>query len=75
MKNNMSPGDRVIRIAISTILAVLCFQNIITGTWALVLGVLAAVLFVTAFVGNCPLYRLIGINTCKKNTQHGTARN
>ena len=75
MKNNMAPGDRVIRIAIATILAVLCSQGIITGTWAVALGILAAVFFVTAFVGNCPLYSLFGINTCKKNTHHGNARN
>ncbi len=71
----MSSGDRVIRIALATIIAVLCFQNIVTGTWALVLGLLAAVFLVTAFVGTCPLYLLFGIRTCKKNEDHGTARN
>ncbi|MDB5210255.1 MAG: hypothetical protein JWQ30_1082 [Sediminibacterium sp.] len=75
MKNNMGAGDRVIRLAVSTILAVLCFQNIVTGVWAIVLGILAIIFFVTAFVGNCPLYLLFGINTCKKNNDHGTARN
>lgn len=75
MKTNMGPGDRVIRIAVATVFAVLCFQNIVTGTWAIVLGILAAIFFVTAFVGNCPLYLLFGINTCKKNIKHGTARN
>jgi hypothetical protein len=75
MKNNMGRADRVIRIIIATILAVLCFQNIITGAWAIGLGALAAVFFVTAFISNCPLYFLFGISTCKKSDTHGTARN
>ena len=75
MKPNMGPGDRAIRIALATIAAVLCSQNIVTGWWAVVLLILGAVLFVTAFIGVCPLYRLFGMNTCEKIKKHGTARN
>lgn len=75
MKPNMSPGDRAIRIALATIAAVLVSQNIVSGAWAILLLVLGAVLFITAFVGTCPLYRLLRINTCEKNKDHGTARN
>ncbi len=75
MKPNMSPGDRAIRIALATIAAVLVSQNIVTGIWGILLLLLGAILFITAFVGTCPLYRLLRINTCKKNNHHGTARN
>ncbi len=75
MKPNMSPGDRAIRIALATTAAVLFSQNIVTGVWAIVLLILAAILFITAFVGTCPLYKLLRINTCKKDKTHGTARN
>lgn len=65
MKKNMGSADRMIRIAIAAIIAVLYFMNVISGTWALILGVLAIVFVLTSFISFCPLYTLFGINTCK----------
>jgi len=66
MKNNMGPADRITRLILAAIIAVLYFANIITGTWGIVLLILAAVFVLTSFMGFCPLYSLFGINTCKK---------
>jgi len=66
MKNNMGPADRITRLILAAIIAVLYFANIITGTWGIVLLILAAVFVLTSLMGFCPLYSLFGINTCKK---------
>jgi hypothetical protein len=43
---------------------VLYYTGILTGIPALILIVLAAVFLLTSFMGVCPLYVLLGINTC-----------
>ena len=64
MKKNMGNTDRIIRIILAAIVAVLYFTNIITGTLGIILLVLAGVFVVTSFVSFCPLYALVGLNTC-----------
>jgi len=61
--------DRFIRILAAVIVAVLYFTNTITGTLAYVLMAIAGIFILTSFIGFCPLYSLLGINTCvaKKN--------
>ncbi|MEP7164905.1 MAG: DUF2892 domain-containing protein [Ferruginibacter sp.] len=66
MKTNMGSADRATRIAIAAIIGILYYTNTITGTLGIVLLVLAAVFLLTSFIGFCPLYKIIGINTCKK---------
>jgi hypothetical protein len=71
MKKNMGSADRIIRTIIAAIVLALYFTNVITGTLALVLIVLAGVFLLTSFVSFCPLYALFGLNSCpvKKNVQ------
>jgi fatty acid desaturase len=66
MKNNMGPADRITRLILAAIIAVLYFTNIFTGIWGIVLLILAGVFVLTSFMGFCPLYSLFGVNTCKK---------
>ena len=66
MKINMGPADRIIRIVLAAVIAVLYLTKQINGTWAIVLGILAIFLFVTSLIGFCPLYRLFGLSTKKK---------
>lgn len=66
MKKNMGTTDKVIRLLLAIAVAVLYFSNIISGTVAIVLGILAIVFLLTAFIGFCPLYLPFGINTIKK---------
>lgn len=65
MKKNVGSADRVIRIAIAAIVAVLYLSNTISGTLALILGAFAIILLITSFVNFCPLYWPFGINTRK----------
>lgn len=63
----MGTADQVIRILFAVLIAVLYFTNIISGTLAIVLLVLAAVFILTGFIGFCPLYLPFKINTNKKS--------
>lgn len=67
MKKNMGALDRIIRVSLVVLIAVLYFANVISGTWAIVLGVLAAVFLLTSLVGVCPLYMPFGLSTRKKS--------
>jgi len=65
MKKNMGSTDRIIRLSIATLIAVLYFTNVIEGTLAIVLGVVAVIFAATSFVNFCPLYSMLRINTCQ----------
>ena len=60
----MGNADRAVRIILAIVIAVLYFTNVISGTLGLILLVLAAVFVLTSLVSFCPLYALVGINTC-----------
>ena len=65
MVKNMGSTDKIIRILIAIVIAVLYYTNVISGTLAIVLGVVALVFALTSFISFCPLYTLLGISTCK----------
>jgi len=64
MKKNMGNTDKTIRILVAVVIAGLYFGNIITGTLAIVLMVVAAIFLVTSLFSFCPLYAIFGMNTC-----------
>jgi hypothetical protein len=65
MKKNMGTADKVIRILIAAVIAVLFITKVISGTLGIVLLVLAAVFLLTSFISFCPLYLPFGIKTNK----------
>ncbi|NVK09115.1 MAG: DUF2892 domain-containing protein [Tenacibaculum sp.] len=65
MKKNMGNTDKAIRTLIALIIAALSYFEFITGVFGNILLVIAIVLLVTSLVNFCPLYKLLGINTCK----------
>ena len=65
----MGTIDRVIRIVIAVVIAVLFFTGQITGILGIFLLVLASIFFLTSLVNFCPLYTLVGIKTCKIDKQ------
>ena len=68
MKKNMGNADRIIRTLLAAVVAYLYFSGIVTGTLAIVLMVFAGIFLLTSLVGYCPLYSVIGINTCGRKT-------
>lgn len=63
----MGNTDRIIRLMVALIFAALYFTNTVTGTIGIVLIVLAIIFVATSLVSFCPLYTLIGANTCAVN--------
>ena len=59
MTKNMGSADRVIRVIIGLVLLSLVFVGPQTP-W----GWIGIILLVTAAIGVCPLYSIIGIKTC-----------
>jgi len=66
MKKNMGTLDKSIRTIIALAVAVLYFTGVISGTTAIILGILAIVFLLTSFMGSCPLYMPFGISTRKQ---------
>ena len=60
----MGNADRAIRVIIAILVAVLYFTNVISGTLGLILLIVAGVFVLTSLISFCPLYSLIGLNTC-----------
>ena len=67
MKKNMGTADRIIRTVIAVLVGILYFTGTISGTLAIILGVLAVVFLLTSFVGTCPLYLPVGLSTRKSD--------
>ena len=63
MKRNMSNLDRIVRVVLGG--GLVAAGIAIGGVPAVVLYLVALVLFATAVVSFCPLYRLLGLDTCK----------
>ncbi len=63
MKKNMGTIDKVIRILVAIVLAVLFFTKVISGTLGIVLLALAVVFVLTSLISFCPLYLPFGIST------------
>lgn len=61
----MGLADRIIRILIAVVVAVLYFTGTITGTVGIVLLVVGGIFLLTSVISFCPLYTLVGIKTCK----------
>ena len=66
MKKNMGTTDKTIRTIVAIVLAILYYTGTITGTFGIVILIVAAVLLITSLINFCPLYPLIRVNTCKK---------
>jgi hypothetical protein len=63
MINNMGVIDRIVRVLLALLVVVLYMMGQISGTAAIILGVIAAIFMVTSAVGYCPLYQLLRIST------------
>ena len=66
MKKNMGTIDRIIRIILAIVVVILYMTGSISGTAAIILGILAVVFVLTSLIGFCPLYVPFKISTIKK---------
>ena len=69
MKKNMGTLDRAIRMIVAVVIAVLYYSGVISGTLAIVLGIVALVFVLTSLVGICPAYLPFGLSSCKTESK------
>lgn len=63
MKANMGTIDRSLRAAAAVLIVVLYTGGYISGTLAIVLGVVAGAFLLTSAIGWCPAYVPLGLST------------
>lgn len=61
----MGTTDRLIRILLAAVFAILYFTGTVTGVLGIVLLIFGGVFILTSLVGFCPLYATFGIRTCR----------
>jgi len=66
MKKNIGTIDKIVRILIAVVIAILYFTNVLSGTLGIILLILSAIFILTSLLGVCPLYLPFRINTKKK---------
>lgn len=66
MTRNMGNLDRVLRFLFVVVIGVLYWTGAVSGTLALVLGIIGLALLLTSLIGFCPLYAPFGLSTYKK---------
>ena len=66
MKSNIGTVDKSVRILAAVVIAALYSANVISGTVAIILLILAGIFIVTSFISFCPLYYPFLISTRKK---------
>jgi zinc transporter ZupT len=66
MRRNEGTADRIVRLVIAAAAVIGAFAVGAGSVLGIVLFVVAAVMVVTAAIGFCPLYQLVGVNTCRR---------
>lgn len=69
MKKNMGKTDKLIRLFVVIGIALLSYFKVVNGVLSSVLLGVASVFLLTSFLNFCPLYTLIGVNTCSVEEQ------
>lgn len=73
MKPNISSTDRMIRVSIAVLAAVLYFTQVLTGFWGIAFLTVGGILLLTSVINFCPLYYVLGINTGNKAQRDGVS--
>ena len=66
MKKNMGGTDKLIRVILALIMGLLVYFEVVEDILAYILLVLAGIFVLTSLVGFCPLYGVLGIDSCSK---------
>lgn len=64
MKKNVGSIDKIIRFVIAAVALILIVSGMVTGTLAIVIGIVGGAMLLTSIFGFCGLYTLLGFNTC-----------
>ena len=74
MNRNVGTVDRALRTVLALVAVAVALSLGVSSAPGIALVVVAAVLLVTAAVGFCPLYRLLGVDTCRVRQHEAATR-
>ena len=63
----MGSLDRILRTIVAIVIAILYFTGTISGTLAIILGVVAVAFLLTSLISTCPVYMPFGLSTNKES--------
>lgn len=66
MKKNVGGIDKALRFIVGPALLIAAFFAPVGQTARIVMGVFGTLALVTGMVGYCPLWSIIGVNSCKE---------
>lgn len=69
MIKNMGKTDRIVRMLLTVAIGILYLTDQISGTVAIILGVISSVFIATSFAATCPLYLPFKISTTGKDKE------
>ena len=64
MIKNMGTADRIIRVLVVAVIFILNYLGYLTGTVGIIAGIVGGIFLLTSIISFCPLYKLVGLNTC-----------
>jgi amino acid transporter len=67
MKKNIGTIDRLLRLLVGVIIGILYVTNAISGALGIAALVLGIIFIATSVVSICPIYLVLGLNTCSKD--------
>ena len=72
MDRNVGPEDRVVRIVVGIVLAVLAYLGVLPGIATIIMWVLAAYLVITGLLARCLFYKAIDVDTSIQEQPYST---
>ena len=64
MKKNIGNIDKIVRLVLTLLFAILYFTGIVEGYLGLGLLAMSAILFITSLMSRCPIYAVLGMSSC-----------
>lgn len=69
MKKNIGRVDKIVRIILAIAMLIPLAMGTVSSTVAIILAIGVVILLTTAFINFCPIWRIFGISTRKKEEQ------
>jgi hypothetical protein len=67
-RQNVGVGDRDLRLVLAALFGLIALFAPFGGAWQIIPALLALVMLATSAAGFCPLYKVLGINTCRSKS-------
>jgi hypothetical protein len=72
MARNIGPEDRVVRIVVALVLAVIAYLGVLPPVASIIAGVIAVYLLISGLLARCLFYKLIDVDTSVQEQPYST---